>query len=128
MTQNLKRVILTTALLLSLLAVRAQTAATIAGQWKDEKDPDRQMEFYLDKDGLYYAKAIHSKKKDVANGQVLVKKLKYDAATQTFVGTMSPPDSGLELNATITFQTKDKIKIVAKKSILTKTLVLVRIK
>lgn len=127
MTQNAKRVILTTALLLSLLAARAQTASAIEGQWKDEKDPDRQMEFYLDKDGLYYAKVIHSKKKDVTNGQVLVKKLKYDEATQTFKGFMSPPDSNLELNATITFLAKDKIKIVAKKAILTKTLHLVRI-
>ncbi len=128
MTQNLKRVILTTALLLSLLAVRAQTAATIVGQWKDEKDPDRQMEFYLDKDGLYYAKVIHSKKKDVANGQVLVKKLQYDESTQTFKGIMSPPDANLELKATVSFVTTDKLKIVAKKAILTKTLVLVRIK
>ncbi len=128
MTQNLKRVILTTALLLSLLAVRAQTAATIAGQWKDEKDPDRQMEFYLDKDGLYYAKVIHSKKKDVTNGQVLVKKLQYDESTHTFKGIMSPPDANLELKATVSFVTTDKLKIVAKKAILTKTLVLVRIK
>ena len=127
MTQNAKRFMLTTALLLSLLAVRAQTASTIVGQWKDEKEPDRQMEFYLDNDGLYYAKAIHSKTKDVTNGQVLVKKLKYDAVAKTFKGTMSPPDSNLELNATITFQSNDRIKLVAKKSFLTKTLHLVRL-
>jgi hypothetical protein len=60
MTQNVKRTILTTAVLLCMLAVRAQTTSAIIGQWKDEKEPDRQMEFYLDKDGLYYAKTINS--------------------------------------------------------------------
>jgi hypothetical protein len=128
MTQNVKRTILTTATLLFILAVRAQTASTIIGQWKDEKEPDRQMEFYLDKDGLYYAKTINSKKKEMINGQVLVKKLKYDEASKTFKGTMSPPDANLELSATVTIVTNDRLKIVAKKLVMSKTIHLIRIK
>ncbi len=128
MTQNVKRSILTTAVLLCMLAVRAQTASTIIGQWKDEKEPDRQMEFYLDKDGLYYAKTINSKKKEMINGQVLIKKLKYDEASKTFKGIMSPPDANLELNATVTIVTDEKLKIVAKKLVMSKTIHLVRIK
>jgi uncharacterized protein (DUF2147 family) len=128
MTQNVKRTILTTAALLCMLAARAQTASTIIGQWKDEKEPDRQMEFYLDKDGFYYAKTINSKKKEMVNGQVLVKKLKYDEALKTFKGTMSPPDANLELNATVTIVTNDKLKIVAKKLVMSKTIQLIRIK
>ncbi|MCE2996933.1 MAG: hypothetical protein ACK5RG_09545 [Cyclobacteriaceae bacterium] len=128
MTQNQKQIILTAVMLISFLAVRAQTASTIVGQWKDEKEPERQMEFYLDKDGLYYAKVVNSKKKDIANGQVLVKKLQYDESTQTFKGMMSPPDANLELKATVSFLATDKLKIVAKKAFLTKTLILVRIK
>ena len=128
MTQNVKRTILTTTALLVMLAARAQSASAIIGQWKDEKEPDRQMEFYLDKDGLYYAKIINSKRKEMINGQVLVKKLKYDEATKTFKGLMSPPDAKLELNVTISFSGQDKLKIVAKKFVMTKTLQLVRIK
>jgi hypothetical protein len=128
MTQNVKRTILTTAVMLCMLAVRAQTASIIIGQWRDEKEVDRQMEFYLDKDGLYYAKTINSKKKEMINGQVLVKKLKYDEASKTFKGTMSPPDANLELNATVTIVTNDKLKIVAKKLVMSKTIHLVRIK
>jgi hypothetical protein len=128
MTQTVKRTILTTAALLCMLAVRAQTTSAIIGQWKDEKEPDRQMEFYLDKDGLYYAKTINSKKKEMANGQVLIKKLKYDEASKIFKGTMSPPDANLELNATVTIVANDKLKIVAKKLVMSKTIHLIRIK
>lgn len=128
MTQNVKRIILTTTALLFMLTVRAQTASAIIGQWKDEKEPERQMEFYLDKDGLYYAKTINSKKKEMVNGQVLVKKLKYDEASKTFKGTMSPPDANLELNATVTIMSNDKLKIVAKKLVMSKTIYLVRLK
>jgi hypothetical protein len=128
MTQNVKRTILTTTALLVMLAARAQSASVIIGQWQDQKEPDRQMEFYLDKDGLYYAKIINSKKKEMMNGQVLLKKLKYDQISKTFKGTMSPPDANLELNATVTIVTNDKLKIVAKKLVMSKTIQLIRIK
>jgi hypothetical protein len=87
MTQNVKRTILTTTALLIMLAARAQSAFAIIGQWQDEKEPDRQMEFYLDKDGLYYAKTINSKRKEMINGQVLVKKLKFDEVSKTVMPT-----------------------------------------
>jgi uncharacterized protein (DUF2147 family) len=128
MTQNVKRTILTTTALLVMLAVRAQSASAIIGQWQDEREPDRQMEFYLDKDGLYYAKIINSKKKEMMNGQVLVKKLKYDEVTKTFKGTMTPPDANLELSATVTMVSHDNLKIVAKKLVMSKTIQLIRIK
>jgi uncharacterized protein (DUF2147 family) len=128
MTQNVKRTILTTTALFIVLAVRAQSASAIIGQWQDEKEPDRQMEFYLDKDGLYYAKIINSKKKEMINGQVLVKKLKYDEFTKTFKGTMTPPEANLELSATVTIVSNDNLKIVAKKLVMSKTINFIRLK
>ncbi|MFM9838298.1 MAG: hypothetical protein ACKVOQ_08550 [Cyclobacteriaceae bacterium] len=128
MTHYVKRTTLTCATVLLALAAFSQSASSIVGQWKDEKEPDRQMEFYQDKDGLYYAKTINSKKKEMVNGQVLVKKLKYDEASKTFKGTMSPPDANLELNATVTIVSNDKLKIVAKKLVMSKTIHLIRIK
>jgi hypothetical protein len=128
MTQNVKRTLLTCALALITLAAFPQTESSIIGQWKDIEQPDRQMEFYLDKDGLYYAKAVNDKSKESINGKVLVKKLKFDEATKTFKGLMSPPDAKLELNVTISFSGQDKLKIVAKKFVMTKTRQLVRIK
>lgn len=111
-----------------MLAVHAQSASAILGQWQDEKEPDRQMEFYLDKDGLYYAKIINSKKKEMTNGRVLVKKLKYDEVTKTFKGTMTPPDADLELSATVTMVSNNNLKIVAKKLVMSKTINLIRLK
>ncbi len=128
MTHYVKRTTLTCALVLLALAAFSQSASSIIGQWKDEADPDRQMEFYLDKDGLYYAKGINDKNKESIAGKTLVKKLKYDEATKTFQGLMSPPDAKLELNATISFMGHDKLKIVAKKFVMTKTILLVRLK
>jgi hypothetical protein len=122
------RTLLTCALALIALAASSQSASSIVGQWKDIEQPDRQMEFYLDKDGLYYAKAVNDKSKETINGKVLVKKLRYDEATKTFKGLMSPPDAKLELAATISFIGHDKLKIVAKKWVMTKTLQLARIK
>jgi hypothetical protein len=128
MTHYVKRTLLTCATVFLAFAAFSQSASSIVGQWKDEKEPDRQMEFYQDKNGLYYAKTINSKKKEMVNGQVLVKKLKYDEASKTFKGTMSPPDANLELNATVTIVTNDKLKIVAKKLVISKTIHLIRIK
>ncbi len=128
MTQQTKRIFFTTALLLGVLAARAQTAATIVGQWRDEQKPERQREFYQDKDGLYYSKVINSQSKDMLNGQLLVKKMKYDDATKTFTGMMSPPNAKLELDATITVLSNDKLRIVAKKLLISKTIYLVRLK
>lgn len=128
MTHYVKRIILTCATVLLALAAFSQSASSIVGQWKDTEQPDRQMEFYLDKDGLYYAKAVNDKSKESINGKVLVKKLKYDEAIKTFKGLMSPPDAKLELNVTISFIGQDELKIVAKKFVMTKTLHLSRIK
>ena len=128
MTQNVKRIALTSATLLCVLIVNAQTPSIIIGNWKDEKEPDRQMEFYLDKNGFYYAKIINSKRKEMPNGKILIKELKYDELSNTFKGVMSPPDATLELSATVTMTTKDKLKIVAKKLVISKTIHLMRIK
>ncbi len=128
MTQNVKRILLTLAGLLCLLAVRAQTVSTIIGQWRDQEEPDRQMEFYLDKDGLYYAKTINSKSKEMVNGQVLIKQLKYNETTKTFLGIMSTPDNRLDLAASISIVNNNKLKIVARKLVMTKTIYLVRLR
>jgi hypothetical protein len=108
------RTLLTCALALIALTAYSQSASSIIGKWKDIEQPDRQMEFYLDKDGLYYAKAVNDKSNESINGKVLVKKLKYDDATKTFKGLMSPPDAKLELTATISFIGQDKLKMLPK--------------
>lgn len=131
MTHPVKRTILICAVVLIALAAYSQSASSIIGQWKNEKEPEHQIEFYLDKDGFYYGKVLKDFKKDgkeMKKGSLLFKKLTYDAATNTFKGLMSPPDAGIEVNSTISFDGNDKLKVVGKKFMMTKTLRFVRIK
>ncbi len=109
----------------------AQTVDMINGQWKNNEDSNLQLEFYKDNDGLYYGKTLKDSKKDgkeLKKGSLLFKKLKFDGASKTFKGVMSPPGATMEINATLSFEGSDKIKVVAKKFVMTKTLLLTRIK
>lgn len=100
----------------------------IIGQWKGEKEPEKRSEFYLAKDGFYYGKLIADGDKTENKGKIIMKKLSYDAATKSYKGIMSPPDKDIELNVTISFVTNDRIKVVAKKFIISKTFYFIRIK
>ncbi len=116
------------ALLLFTVSITAQTESTIIGKWKGEDKPDMQSEFYLDKDGFYYGKVIKDTDNKGTLGRIILKKFKYNSKTNSFSGKMSPPDRDMELDATITFESNDKLKIVAKKFIMTKTIYFIRIK
>jgi hypothetical protein len=106
----------------------AQTATTIVGKWKDEKDANKQIEIYQDKDGLYYGKNFSQKDTKENKVKPMLKKCKYEASTQTFIGTMNPPDVNMDINVTISFLSMDKLKLVAKKLFMTKTIYFIRIK
>jgi hypothetical protein len=117
-----------TALLSVTTSISAQSANTILGKWQDETDANRRMDIYQDKDGLYYGKSAAEKDKKVNTAKTALKKLKYDASSQTFKGTMNPPDADIDLNVTVSFVGNDKLKFVAKKFFMTKTIYLLRIK
>lgn len=115
----IQKIISTIILLFVANTMFAQITSTIIGKWKAEDQPDKGSEIYLAKDGLYYGKE--------SNGKILLKKLKYDDATKTFKGIMTPPDKDIEFNVTISFINNNKLKIVAKKFFITKTMFLIRI-
>ncbi len=106
----------------------AQTGNSILGKWRDEKEVDRHVEIYLGKDGLYYGKLIYEGKKKENIGQLIFKKLAYDATTKSFKGIMSPPNSSMEINSIVTIESADKFKIIGKKFLITKTILFDRIK
>jgi hypothetical protein len=124
--QKIIPTLLCTALLST--AMSAQSANTIVGKWRDESDASKQMDIYQDKDGLYYGKPAVEKDKKGNTAKTALKKLKYDASTQTFKGTMNPPDADMGLNVMVSFVGNDKLKFVAKKFFMTKTIYLLRIK
>jgi hypothetical protein len=128
MTTIRKELILSACIAVSFsCSLCAQSATTIAGKWKAENDPDQKSEFYLAKDNFYYAKVIESQNTE-NNGKIILKKIKYNEATKTYKGIMSPLDKDIELNATISFITNHKLMVVAKKAFMSKTLYFIRIR
>jgi hypothetical protein len=106
-----------------------QSANTILGRWKmEEKGKAVQMEIYLAKDGKYYSRVINDSSRQSLNGKLLMKELQYDSSLKQYKGTMSPPDAGIEINVTVSLLNNDRIKMVGKKLIMTKTFYLARIK
>lgn len=105
-----------------------QNNTDITGKWiTEEKDKTAQIEIYLSKDGKYYGKVINNIKNPANNGRIMLKELVYNEKTKTYTGTMLPPDAGIELNVTITLESKDRLKIVARKLVMRKTMYLKRI-
>jgi len=113
---------------LLLLVFKANAQDGIVGKWKGEDKPNNHMEIFLAKNGLYYGKLVYENGKTENLGKQLLKDLKFDASTNTFQGTMMPPDRNLELTVTITPLNTDKIKVVAKKFLITKTIYFIKIK
>jgi uncharacterized protein (DUF2147 family) len=122
-------IIKTTVLALFIsLTVSAQKEKDILGKWKTEDNMDLQAEIFLANDGLYYGKIIQDKDKKVSNGKQILKKFVYDSKANSFKGKMSPHDRDMELNATITFESEDKLKVVARKFLFSKTIYFLKIK
>lgn len=106
-----------------------QTAVSITGNWKCElKDKPVEMEIYLATDSAYYGKVINDNSSPSKNGIITLKKLKYNKATQTFNGSMQPHDADVELNVSIKIIDKDRLKLIAKKLFVSRTVYLTRIK
>lgn len=109
------------------IGTSAQQASEIIGQWKSEEKPERHMEFFIGNEGLYFAKLVYDQSEKAEKGKTILKDLRFNESSKTFSGVMMPPDGNLELNATIMLVGVDRIKIVATKLFMTKTLYLRRI-
>jgi hypothetical protein len=111
------------------ISVFPQTGGGITGSWKCEiKGKHIEMEIYQAIDSAYYGKIINDNSIPSTNGTIILKKLKYDKTSQTFKGTMRPHDADVELDATVTVIDKDRLKIIAKKLFMSRTVYLTRIK
>jgi len=108
-------------LLIGLQYYASGQEKTITGLWKDDGKENIKIEIYYAKDGAYYGRDADNKQK------VVLKKLVYDADKKQYKGTMHPPDANIELNATLTQISPDKIKITVRKLLLTKTMYISRI-
>lgn len=122
-------IIKTTVLALFIsMSVSAQKEKDILGKWKAEDNVNVEAEIYFSDDGLYYGKVIKDKNKKITNGKIILKKFVYNKKANSYKGKMSPHDRDMELNATITFESEDKLKVVASKFLFSKTVYFLRIK
>lgn len=111
------------------LSAWGQTTGNITGNWKSEiKDKPLEMEIYLATDNAYYGKIINDKNNPSKNGTLTLKKLKYDQASQTFTGTMRPPDANMEVDVTVSIIDNDRLKLIVRKLFITRNVYLTRIK
>ena len=106
-----------------------QTAGSITCNWKFElKDKPVEIEIYRAKDSAYYGKIINDTSKPSKDGTIVLKKLIYNKGSQDFKGTMHPHDADIELSVTVIAIDKDRLKAIAKKLLLSRTVYLTRIK
>jgi hypothetical protein len=115
---NKKRVVFVLVILAGVLSLRvfAQTAEDLGGVWMNEQR-SRKAEFYI-KDGAYFGRLVYVA--DGAKGQVgdiVFKDLKWK--NSRFDGIVLTPRG--EIPCFVSFEGKDRIKIVAKKSLMSKT-------
>jgi hypothetical protein len=103
------------------LSIWAQNANDIIGIWRSEDQPEKIIEITL-KDGLYFGNETNKE------GKMVLKALKYNPSTLIYQGIMEPKGKSLSLNVNVQFVNTNKLKTVAKKFLLSKTIYLIRVK
>ena len=114
--------------LLVSISAFGQKAKEIEGVWKSDDKKKIEIQIYLASDGYYYGKITQDQDNKDNIGKIILKELKYDNKNNSFNGIMLPPDKDMEANAFITFQNTKKIKVVAKKLFLSKTIYFAKVK
>jgi hypothetical protein len=123
----MKIVILSFLFLFTKFNTFSQNETAFIGKWKNEEDTKRVIEIYLAKDGFYYGKGVGETNKNIKAGHLIFRKCKYDSNSKSLKGTMHPPDKLVEMNVNIQLEKDGKLKVVAKKLFMTKTLVFIKV-
>lgn len=125
MATNIQKTLLV--MILSISAY-AQKTKDIEGNWKSEDKKKIEIQIYQASDGFCYGKITHDGDDKNNIGKIILKALKYDNKNNSFNGIMLPPDKDIEANATITFENNKKIKVIAKKLLLSKTIYFIKVR
>jgi len=129
MTHAIRKISLTiTGIAFLFLALFAQSPKTIVGKWKSVEEAGKVMEFFQQKDGSYASRRLNDLNTEPTTETLILKDLRFDDQSKSFIGTMSPPDSKLELNATVQFVENNRIEVKTSKLFIKKTIHLIRIK
>jgi hypothetical protein len=118
----MKTFFLTLAYLVIGFASIAQNPDKMLGKWKFEEDAKSVVEIYLAKDGMYYGKIITAGDEKMKVGHLLFQKCKYEESSASLKGIIRPTETAKEMNVTINLESNGKLKAVAKKFFMSKTL------
>ena len=117
----MKKIIITLSVLFVASLLYAQTIESkIIGNWFCVEMDKSTINVYKAADGFYYAKITESEVKTNV-GKTILTKAKYNKTENTFTGTMTRPSNGMEINSTIYMENDNRVKVVGKKFIITKT-------
>lgn len=91
----------------------------IEGKWFAEELDNATIRIEA-RNGAYFGEIVRS---DVADhvGVEVLKNLQFDPEQANWIGTVYSPKRKMNINATVTLESPDKLKIVGKKFVLTKT-------
>lgn len=106
------------------LAAGAQTSPLpfpLAGQWRNDEEPDVIVEFYKHTDDLFYGKVVMGKAGRIPVGTVAFRRLKFDPKTGTYVGELHPPDIKSSLKVTLIQKGKNQLDADIRRFVLRKS-------
>jgi hypothetical protein len=110
-----------TFLMLTFASV-ASNPDKMLGKWSFDENSKSIVEVYLAKDGMYYGKIISAGDEKMKVGHLVFQKCKYEASSTSLKGIIKPSDTAKEMNVTISLDKDGKLKAVAKKFFMSKTL------
>jgi hypothetical protein len=118
----MKSIILICSFLMLTFASFAKNPDKMLGKWSFDESSKSIVEIYLAKDGMYYGKIISANDEKMKVGHLVFQKCKYEASSASLKGIIKPSDTAKEMNVTISLDANGKLKAVAKKFFMSKTL------
>jgi hypothetical protein len=101
----------------------SQSFNDILGKWQATEDYSKQVEFFKSAEGYIDGKALgDSQDKKMKAGQLIFQKCWFDEGEKNWKGTMRPPGSSIEVNATFSIEKDGKLKVVIRKFLMSKTM------
>lgn len=91
----------------------AQDNQALLGKWQATDNKEMIVEIYKANNGLYYGKK--------ADGNLILKELKYNSSSKTYSGIMQIPDADVTMKVEITLESQEKFKMIATKFFISKT-------
>jgi hypothetical protein len=114
-------------LVLKIATAQPADGSTIVGLWQsDDNKQIALMEIIKGADSSFYGKPVGDSGQ--ADGGAALRQLRYNSATKKYTGKMSPPGTSITMDVTIVLEGKDVLRLTAKKMLLTKKILLRRIK